>query len=159
MNLMLAEMTGKQFQAWLATGLADYVGDRIRSGESPDLARKTAEDSFRNLFPGGEPLPGHVVRIAVDAAGKSFGAVWVGPQADAPANEWWVWDIAVDENARGLGYGRQIMKLAEDEVRMRGGTRLGLHVFGFNKVAQNLYESLGYEPTSIRMSKDLQAND
>lgn len=155
MNLKLVEMTGKQFQEWLGSSLGDYVVDRIRSGESPDLAQKTAEESFRDLFPEGRPLPRHIVRMAVDATGTPVGMVWVGPRTDAPADEWWVWDVAVNEDVRGLGYGRQIMVLAEDEVRSHGGARLGLHVFGFNKVAQNLYESLGYQPTSIRMSKDL----
>lgn len=155
MNLKLVEMTGEQIRAWLRSSLEDYVGDRIRSGEAPDLARKTAEESFRDMFPGSRPQPGHVVRMAVDEVGMPVGTIWIGPQRDAPKSEWWVWDVVVDERLRGLGYGRQIMVLAEDEVRLRGGTRLGLHVFGFNTAARRLYESLGYEPTSIRMSKDL----
>jgi ribosomal protein S18 acetylase RimI-like enzyme len=47
------------------------------------------------------------------------------------------------------------MLLAEDEARKRGATELGLNVFGTNAVARHLYESLGYNPTSIRMAKKL----
>jgi ribosomal protein S18 acetylase RimI-like enzyme len=45
------------------------------------------------------------------------------------------------------------MELAEVEVARLGGTSIGLSVFGTNLRARRLYESLGYEPTSIRMRK------
>ena len=47
------------------------------------------------------------------------------------------------------------MLLAEREATAKGATRLGLTVFGHNPVVRHLYESLGYQPVSIRMSKAL----
>ena len=32
---------------------------------------------------------------------------------------------------------------------------IGLHVFAYNKVAKNLYESMGYEVSSLNMIKKL----
>lgn len=47
------------------------------------------------------------------------------------------------------------MLLAESHVRSRGGSALALNVFGFNTAARTLYESLGYETTSLQMRKPL----
>ena len=71
-------------------------------------------------------------------------------------DSWWVYDVEVDEQARGRGLGRRLMELAEVEVARLGGTSIGLSVFGTNSRARRLYESLGYEPTSIRMRKRLE---
>lgn len=38
-----------------------------------------------------------------------------------------------------------------------GGQTLRLHVFGFNRIARDLSESMGYGANSIRMSKNLRA--
>lgn len=155
MNLTLAPMTNSELQEWITSGLDDYIADRIKSGEEPGAARNVAADSFASLFPDGLVQEGHVVRKAITETGTQVGYVWIGPENDGPNTAWWVWDIAVNEEFRSRGYGRQIMELAESEVRRRGGQTMGLHVFGFNMVARELYESLGYEATSIRMSKTL----
>lgn len=47
------------------------------------------------------------------------------------------------------------MILAEGYARAHGGQTLGLNVFRFNNAARGLYESLGYETTSIKMRKTL----
>jgi ribosomal protein S18 acetylase RimI-like enzyme len=66
-----------------------------------------------------------------------------------------IYDIAIDESQRGKGYGRQAMQLIEEKARELGLRQMGLHVFAKNKVALNLYESLGYETKSLNMIKDL----
>lgn len=47
------------------------------------------------------------------------------------------------------------MSLIEQEVTKQGLNRIGLHVFGYNKTAINLYQSLGYETTDLMMEKEL----
>jgi ribosomal protein S18 acetylase RimI-like enzyme len=47
------------------------------------------------------------------------------------------------------------MRLAEEEAKRNGLHALALSVFGHNKIARELYLSLGYRETSIRMKKDL----
>ena len=56
---------------------------------------------------------------------------------------------------RGNGYGRAIMLAGENECRRRGYARLDLNVFGTNRTAISLYESLGYTVSSQQMSKRL----
>jgi hypothetical protein len=47
------------------------------------------------------------------------------------------------------------MVLGEEYARAQGAHTLGLSVFGFNTGARGLYESLGYETTSVKMRKKL----
>lgn len=158
MKLNLLPMNDSEFADWFTASLKDYITDRIQAGESPDLAESTAMESFALHFPDGRPTAGHIVRKAVDEDGIAVGYVWIGPESGGDSRSWWVWDIAVHEAHRSRGCGRRIMELAEAAAVLNGATSMGLHVFGFNTIARDLYESLGYVPTSIRMSKRLKGS-
>jgi ribosomal protein S18 acetylase RimI-like enzyme len=135
--------------------LTSYVEARVTSGEHRDEAERVAEQQMTLLFPGGRPAPGHVVFAVVDADGADVGAIWIGPRTPDHPEHFWVWDVSIDEPYRGQGLGRSAMVLAEAEARARGATQLGLNVFGSNVVARGLYESLGYETSSLVMRKAL----
>ena len=79
--------------------------------------------------------------------------LWWG--ADRGGGESFIYDITIDPDHQGRGYGRATMRLAEDEARSRGIGRIELNVFGGNDVARGLYRSLGYVETSVQMGKDL----
>ena len=61
--------------------------------------------------------------------------------------------MLIDAGERGKGYGRAIMRGAEEELVRRGVTRMALNVFAGNTAAIQLYESLGYRITSQQMAK------
>jgi ribosomal protein S18 acetylase RimI-like enzyme len=63
--------------------------------------------------------------------------------------------VRIDEKSRGKGYGKQIMLLLEEKARELGLKSLALHVFGSNQVARGLYEKLGYEVSSLNVTKPL----
>ena len=50
------------------------------------------------------------------------------------------------------------MPLAEDYARSQGALTLVLDVIGFSHSARGLYDSFGYETTSIEMRKNLAWN-
>jgi ribosomal protein S18 acetylase RimI-like enzyme len=52
-----------------------------------------------------------------------------------------------------------LLHAAEREVQNRGGNSIGLNVFSANVVALRLYESCGYEITSLNMRKLLGPGD
>jgi ribosomal protein S18 acetylase RimI-like enzyme len=83
------------------------------------------------------------------------GIIWMKANLDTANKNGFIYDIAIDESRRGKGYGRQAMQLIEEKARELGLCQMGLHVFAKNKVALNLYESLGYETKSLNMIKDL----
>ena len=67
----------------------------------------------------------------------------------------WVHEVLVDAGERGKGYGRAIMRAAEQELARRGVTRMALNVFAANTAAIQLYESLGYRVTAQQMAKQI----
>jgi GNAT superfamily N-acetyltransferase len=132
-----------------------YIEERIRSGEQPDVARRIAHEQSAALFPDGKPAPGQLLFRVLSDDGTAVGTLWIGPlDADHP-EAFWVWDVRIEEAHRSRGYGRAAMELAEAEARLQGATELGLNVFGHNQAARQLYESMGYAATSIRMKKNL----
>jgi len=67
--------------------------------------------------------------------------------------EWAAWDVAyvgVVPEARGRGYGREMMHKALAEARADGVARVTLSVDTRNRPAWNLYTDLGFEPHERR---------
>lgn len=66
-----------------------------------------------------------------------------------------IYDIFIDNNFRGKGYGKKTMELLEVEVKKLGLNHIGLHVFGHNHAARSLYQKMGYEITNLNLEKVL----
>lgn len=151
----LRPLTEEELSEFIVGDVERYVEERVKSGEPPDTARRIAHEQSETLFPNGAPADGQLLFRVLDNEGTAVGTLWIGPQhADHPGS-FWVWDVRIEEAHRGKGYGRAAMMLAEVEARRHGATELGLNVFGHNQVARQLYESMGYTATAIRMKKDL----
>jgi ribosomal protein S18 acetylase RimI-like enzyme len=106
-----------------------------------------ARDSIQEVL-GDDPGPrGHRFLKGVDDAGDRIGWVWVGPPPDAFHLEdaQWLYQITVEETARGRGFGRGLLVALENLLAGEGVEALHLNVFKWNVVARNLYDSLGYE--------------
>ena len=118
----------------------------------PSLAAPS-QQSPRPL-PGGCPLPDHFVFVVEEVSGRAVGHVFyaVRPPGSRKA---WLYDIEIAEESRGRGYGREAMRLFEEEAADRGITTVGLHVFGGNEPARSLYRSLGYRELGVEMTKPL----
>jgi ribosomal protein S18 acetylase RimI-like enzyme len=144
-------MTPEGVAAYLETSTGVYVAELIESGMEPEAAQKNADDVMAESFPGGEVAEGNEIYDVV-SGDEPVGILWLAKQGQ---ETWWIFDIEMHEDQRGKGYGRATMLLAENRVRELGGTAMGLHVFGANTTARALYDSLGYEPTNIRMRKSL----
>lgn len=155
MPLIASALEPSSFPAWMERSAGEYAADLITLGNTPDEARRRAEASVRDAFPAGHPTVDNAVLILGDSASAEVGYVWVGRDQSHDPSAWWVWDILIEAEHRGMGYGKEGMRLAEDYARSQGALTLGLSVFGFNHSARGLYESLGYETTSIKMRKNL----
>jgi ribosomal protein S18 acetylase RimI-like enzyme len=150
----LRPMDAPEIAQFIVASRAAYVAERAAAGDDAEEAANAVADMSRELFPGGRPAPGHFL-YAVAEDDRRVGSLWIGSASEARPGEWWVWDVVIDESARGRGLGKACMLLAEREAAANGATRLGLSVFDHNPVAAHLYESLGYETVSRRMSKTL----
>ena len=124
-------------------------------GESKDVAAAHARDSMQRLWPDGRLAAGqHLYAAEVD--GDVVGALWLSETTpDGAAGNGWIYDIEIHDPHRGKGYGRDLICAAEKLALELGCSSLGLNVFGGNEVAISLYQSLGFRPTSLQLSKRL----
>lgn len=152
MDATLTTMAPEQLAEYLATTFDEYIAELVKSGRTPEEAQANADENRAKAFDGDRTINGNEV-FTVQFDGQRIGVLWIGPRDGDGA--WWIFDIELDPEFRGRGLGRATMLLAEDAVRERGGTTLGLNLFAHNTTARALYESLGYEPMSLQLRKAL----
>lgn len=123
---------------------------------APAAAREQAEREIAELLPDGRIPEGHHAYVVEDAStGDAVGRLWFAERARGDETVAWIYEISIDEHARGRGFGREAMLLLEAEVRRRGLPAIALNVFGGNEPARSLYRSLDYREVSVWMSKEL----
>ncbi|WP_425863265.1 GNAT family N-acetyltransferase [Arthrobacter sp. TWP1-1] len=153
--LRLIAISPESFPAWRERSRSEYESDLVATGESAQSARQRAEASLAEAFPQDVPTPDNAVFDVADESGTIVGYLWVGTDTSGDSQSWWVWDIVINPDQRGKGLGRATMLKAEEYARSQGAVTLGLSVFGFNKAARGLYDSLGYETVTVKMRKKL----
>jgi ribosomal protein S18 acetylase RimI-like enzyme len=128
--------------------LTDFAG---MSGEE---ARTKAARDYANVFPEGRVQEGHFVLVVeTKPEGRPVGYVVYALRAEG--RKAWLYELEIDDAERGRGYGREAMRLFEEDARGRGVEEVGLNVFAGNEVARSLYRSTGYREQSVWMIKAL----
>jgi GNAT superfamily N-acetyltransferase len=151
----LRPLRDDEFDAWVASSKAGYAASIEHDGGVPhELAEAKAEADFAQLVPDGRVPEGHAVFVVEDD-GEAVGRLWVAERDADGERVLFVYEVAVDESARGRGFGRLAMRFTEEEARRRGLARVALNVFGGNDVARGLYGSLGYREVAVWMAKEL----
>jgi ribosomal protein S18 acetylase RimI-like enzyme len=149
-------MTAAEYAVWIEATTVMYAEDRATAtGMSRDVSLENARAQIATLLPDGHATAGMYLLVILDDSGTDVGILWLGPHLDRPSDTLYIWDITIDEGFRGRGFGRATMLAAEDVARQAGAIALSLNVFGPNTAARRLYESLGYEVTSLQMLKNL----
>ncbi|MCD2187225.1 GNAT family N-acetyltransferase [Actinomycetospora soli] len=152
MDIALLTMTPDEFEHFRERQEREYV-ESLRRSRSAEAAERKARDDLARLLPDGADTPGHRLLTAWTRE-RTVGQVWLGPSEDAD-DMLWLYEIRIDEDLRGQGYGRAVMAAVERVAHGDGAQRLGLNVFGGNRAAIALYTSAGYEVTAQQMAKQL----
>ena len=96
--------------------------------------------------------------LVAERSGTVIGYVF----ADVESTNWMelrgpcgvVHDVYVDESARRLGAGRELMRAAIAWIRSKGRSQVVLQTKTRNEHAQRLFTALGFRPTMIEMTLD-----
>ncbi len=148
-------MTADEFPAFLQAVESGYAHDiEVHGGQTHEAAVEKARVDMAAALPEGLATPGHAIFV-VEADGMAVGRLWLGERTSGGRRTLFIYEIEVDPESRGHGYGRAAMRLAEDEARARSIDYIELNVFGGNDVARGLYRSMGYAETSVQMRKSL----
>lgn len=157
----LRPMREEEWAAWRELAVREYADVMQRNkGLTREEALVRAEEENAALLTDGVGTPGHAFFVAEDAdSGARVGHLWFGPSPRNPEPAViWLFDIFVEEVARGRGIGRAMMAVLEVEARSTGKRRIELNVFGDNERAKHLYVSTGYTEMSRQMGKDLDSS-
>lgn len=65
-------------------------------------------------------------------------------------NEFYISNVAVDKNHRGMGYGKKLMLYAEKLAHENGFSKITLDVENTNTAAIDLYKRIGYVGKSVK---------
>ena len=147
-------MTESEFVEWHVQSKNNYRDELHRSGLSLSEAQKKADDDMSRLLPEGLNSKDQFL-FSMKDTGRNVGILWFGIRGAEDNRKAFIYDIVVDVSERGKKYGERALKLLELEVKKRGLSHIGLHVFGHNLVARNLYEKMGYEITNLNLEKKL----
>ena len=149
--------TEVDFHAWLVQAIPAFALSNVEDGRwTLAEAIDKSKEAHAALLPQGLATPGQFfVHLHDAASGERIGTLWWAEAPKAGRQEAYVYSIEIDESARRRGHARAAFAELERVAREHGVQQLGLHVFGHNHGARRLYESLGFEPTSITLRKVL----
>jgi GNAT superfamily N-acetyltransferase len=150
----LVPMPPERYVTWHAYTVAGYAEENVKSGRwTEDEALSKSEADFQALLPDGPATAGHELWSVVDTDGDEVGVLWVA--TDRRPGYAFIYDIEMNPDRRGEGFGTAALLALEDWCRDNGITTIGLHVFGHNQGAWRLYQRMGYVETSVQMEKHL----
>ena len=156
-SIALRELEDDELAEYVVRLEREYAVEMHRQGGVPlEEALEQSRQSTQELFPGGRPAEGNRLWFALDDAGERVGVLWLAHrQAGTTSAHAWIYDIEVEPERRGQGWGRRLMQEAERITREWGLTSLRLNVFGDNEVARGLYRSQGFREQNVIMTKAL----
>ena len=151
----LVPMLESDLASYLEMTIPNYAAENLKAGYwSEEEALGKSRDTYNKLLPEGVSSKNqHLYKIEDVESGRSVGVIWLNARTDAPHPSGFIYDIEVNEEFRGKGYGKQAMLAVEEKARELGLKSIGLHVFAHNAVAKGLYEKIGYELKSMNMTK------
>jgi GNAT superfamily N-acetyltransferase len=147
-------ITEKEFPDYWRYSVESWIRDMGRAGFlREDITFEEAEKEVKKFIPDGLSTEGHHIMHIMDNE-NAVGTIWYEIR-DRVTREAYLWDIFIDEDQRGRGYGKEAMMELERTASKEGARRILLNVFGFNSIARNLYLKTGYQDAAVTMMKYL----
>jgi len=151
-RVRLEPFTTQDLADYTAHSIDGYADEIFQAGgfASIDDARAASREQYAELLPNGLDSPGQHFWAAYDGA-RRVGHLWIFVDG-----EWsFIYDIEMEADVRGLGYGTEVLALGALAAKDLGATHLGLNVFGHNPGARRLYERVGFDITRQFFRVDL----
>jgi len=120
-------------------------------------ARARAASSIDRSLSSGLSTPDQFlydIRFGDGADDDRIGYLWL--DVSEAEHRCFIRDVYLHEAYRGKRWGRKTLELLEAKMRERSIRQIGLHVWGDNVVARELYDKLGYRLIGSDMQKRLE---
>lgn len=154
--LKLNRMTESDYKSYIENVIIDYAHENVKAGHwSDDEALQKSKDQTNNLLKNGLDSDGHYLFSVFDnEEDAKIGVLWVYVEKNKRQDKSaFIYDIVVNENFRGKGYGKKTLEILENWCKNEDISSIALHVFAHNSVARNLYLKVGYKDMSYNMKK------
>lgn len=149
----LRAMNAYEFEHYMKSAVENYANELVKSGmHSKKDAMKESQKTFDYLLPDGIDTKDQFLYHIINETDAIVGMIWYGIR---PNHEGFIYDFSILEPFRNQGLGTTTLELIEDEAKAKGLKKIGLHVFGHNVDAIRLYKRMGYDITSMNMSKEI----
>jgi ribosomal protein S18 acetylase RimI-like enzyme len=151
--MKFANMTQIDFLSYKEKAVKNYAQELEHSNMVPKgMGEKAAKQQLDQVLPNDVNTKNFYFYHIINDKDEHVGLVIYGTRSKGEA---FILDIQIDEDQQGKGYGKEAIILLEKDAKSKGYERMGLHVFGHNQRAINLYYKLDYHVTSMQMAKDL----
>ena len=153
--LQLHLMTPEEFTAYKAWMVEDYAKNNAENYRLLlEEARINSSKEIDGLINQGFSTPNQYlynIILSGETENCYIGYLWV--DIDDQKKRCFVADIYINPDNRHQGWGRKTLELLDLNMKQRGITRIVLHVFGNNQIAQELYKKMGYQVIGLNMQK------
>lgn len=159
-NIRLRRMNAAEYERFIERLIRDFAADKVQAGTwTEEEAPQLAEDSLHKYLPQGLDTPDaylYVITLREQQADEQgIGIIWFNITDMPMGTEAFILEFWIEDAYQGQGYAKQTLQALDEEARKRGIRKIGLHVFGHNTRAFELYKKMGYVVTDIQMSKEL----
>ena len=148
---------------WIIKGQVEIVWVRLGRERQREVSLQTIEERIEKQVArlredAGFPNQAFVVKTQ---DGTLAGFIWVAKTHNDSTGQLEASLLSqyVAEQHRGQDLGRRLMTTAEEWARQQGLSRISLAVGAHNRIGQRLYESLGYQAETLRMTKKLSPHE
>lgn len=149
MMITLEPMQQEDFDRVIENEIREYAADHVRNGNWPEEGSlEKSRKEFEFLLPAGIQTPNQYIWSLVDDDRK-IGFLWV----QVKESRAFIYDFLIHEEFRGKGYGKQALAAMDERLQSMNVDSVGLHVFGDNVRAQELYKKMGFEVAGLHMLK------
>ncbi len=145
------EMTESDYALFLPDQQKAYAQERaVADHQSFDEALAEARRRYNEMLPEGARSPLHHFYSAFNEDKQNVGGVWL--KVDPNDGVAWLYYILVNASFRGQGYGKAMMEEIKKRAKSLGGRILWLNVFENNRVAQEMYASVGMKTVARNLN-------
>ena len=155
--IRLKRMGEDEFRTYRDASVRGYAEDKQQSGDwgSRDALTLSVQ-AFDRFAPSGLRTPDqHFFTVHDAATDAKVGWLWYQVRDDGLYRSAFLCDIVIFDEHQRQGYGTACLAELDDQAKGLGIRRVGLHVFGHNAGAMELYRRCGYKITDYVMAKDL----
>jgi len=153
--ITLMPMEQSEFDTFLEENIVRYADENVKSGRwQQHEALEKSRASFQKFLPDGlQSRDQYIFNIFDNEQDLKIGLLWVEVKMDDPHRPAFIFDFILEEQFRGKGLGKKSLAALDEKLQQMGAESVGLHVFGYNTTAFELYKKMGYEVTNINMRK------